>query len=159
MVRYQFSKRISPIQPSLKVSLAQAEKDNEPWWLVVWTRPLNNETQHETARWAPVEESAAQAFSAFMTLQSGLRSWSRSRKESEVFGWSRIPDNTGSRIFLSDSGSPIGSFLYKHSSVGNSCTISFETFVETKISCCAPRFPLIANRYKIVNSQTSLTLC
>jgi len=30
--------------------------------------------------------------------------------ESEVFGWSRIPDNTGSRsrIFLSDSGCPIG---------------------------------------------------
>jgi len=33
-----------------------------------------------------------------------------------------------------------------HSQIRNSCwngTISFETFVETKISCCAPRFPLI----------------
>jgi len=33
----------------------------------------------------------------------------------EVFGWNRIPNNAGSRsrcrIFLSDSGSPIGSFL------------------------------------------------
>jgi len=30
--------------------------------------------------------------------------------------------------------------------IKNSCwngTISFETFVETEISCCAPRFPLI----------------
>jgi len=43
--------------------------------------------------------------------QPGLRS--RSRKESEVFGWSRIPTNTGSRsrIFLSDYGCPIGSFF------------------------------------------------
>ena len=41
----------------------------------------------------------------------------RSRKESEVFGWSRIPNNNGSRsrIFLSDSGSPIGSFFTSHS--------------------------------------------
>jgi len=74
---------------------------------------------------------------------AGLRS--RSRKESEVFGWGWIPNNTGSRsrsrIFLSDSGCPIGSFL-----TSNSCwngTISFETFVETDISCCALRFPLI----------------
>jgi len=28
---------------------------------------------------------------------AGLRSRSRSRKKSEVFGWSRIPNNTGSR--------------------------------------------------------------
>ena len=34
-------------------------------------------------------------------------------------------------------------------------TISFETFFEADISCCAPRFPLTANSYKIVNSQTS----
>jgi len=30
-----------------------------------------------------------------LKLQPGLRS--RTRKESEVFGWSRIPNNTGSR--------------------------------------------------------------
>jgi len=35
----------------------------------------------------------------------------------------------------------------------------FETFVETEISCCAPQFPLIVNRCKIVNDQTSFTLC
>ena len=71
-------------------------------------------------------------------------------EESEVFGWSRsrIPSNTGSRnqIFLSDSGYPVGSCFTSRSQVGNSCwngTISFETFVETEISCCAPRFPLI----------------
>jgi len=50
-------------------------------------------------------------------FKAGLRSRSRSRKESEVFGWSRsrISNNTGSRsrIFLSDcdSGRPVGSFL------------------------------------------------
>jgi len=27
----------------------------------------------------------------------------------------------------------------------------FEAFVETEISCCAQRFPLIAHCYKIVN--------
>jgi len=59
----------------------------------------------------------------FLQKKLGLLSWSRSRsrKESEVFGWSRsrIPDNTGSRsrIFLSDSdsGSPFGSFFTSHS--------------------------------------------
>ena len=61
--------------------------------------------------------------------------------ESEVFGWSRISDNTGSRILLSDSGCPIGSFFTSHFLNGYSCgdgTISFETFIETDISCCAP---------------------
>ena len=84
--------------------------------------------------------------------KAGLRSRSRSRKESEVFRWSTsrtwIPNNIGSRsrIFLSDSGCPIGSFFSSHSWIRNYCwngTISFETFVETDISCCAPRFPLI----------------
>ena len=37
--------------------------------------------------------------------------------ESEVFGWSRSPKNTGnrSRIFLSESGCPIASFFTSHS--------------------------------------------
>ena len=45
-----------------------------------------------------------------------------------------------------DSRCPVGSFLTSHSKIGNSCwngTISFETFVETVISCCFPQFPLI----------------
>jgi len=59
----------------------------------------------------------------------------------------RIPNNTGSRsrIFLSDSGCPIGLLFTSYSKIGNSCwngTISFETFVETELSCCV-RFPLI----------------
>jgi len=63
--------------------------------------------------------------------QSGLRSRSL------------IPNNTASwsRICLSDSGCPIGSFFTSHSLNGYSCgdgTISFETFVEREISCCAP---------------------
>jgi len=37
------------------------------------------------------------------------------------------------------------------------CTLSFETFVETEISCWAPRFPFTRNCYKVVNSQTSFT--
>ena len=37
--------------------------------------------------------------------------------------------------------------------------VSFETFIETKNSCCVPRFRLTGNCYKIVNSQTSFTLC
>jgi len=49
--------------------------------------------------------------------QSGLRS--RSRNESEVFGWSRAPNNTRNwsrcRIFLPDSDSPTGSFFTSHS--------------------------------------------
>jgi len=53
-------------------------------------------------------------------LTPGLRS--RSRKESKVFGWTRIPDNTGSRsrTFLSDSdcGCQIGSFLHHTPKLG-----------------------------------------
>ena len=68
--------------------------------------------------------------------QSGLRSRSL------------IPNNTASwsRICLSDSGCPIGSFFTSHSLNGYSCgdgTISFETFVEREISCCAPWLPVI----------------
>jgi len=37
--------------------------------------------------------------------------------------------------------------------------MSFKTFVETKKTCCVPSFPLTASCYKIVNSQTSFTLC
>jgi len=38
-------------------------------------------------------------------------------------------------------------------------TFSFETFIETENSCCAPRFPLIVSCYKIADSQTSFMLC
>ena len=75
--------------------------------------------------------------------------WWRSRKESEVFGWSR------SRIFLSDSGCPIGLFFTSHSKIGNSSwngTISFETFVETDFLLCTT----ISIDF---NSQTSFRLC
>ena len=46
--------------------------------------------------------------------------------------------------------------------VGNACgngTISYETFVETEISCCVPRYPLGVSCYKIIDSQTSFILC
>jgi len=51
-----------------------------------------------------------------------------------------------SRIFLSDSGCPIGSIFTSHSWIGNFCwndTISFKNFVETEIACCVLWFPLI----------------
>jgi len=48
--------------------------------------------------------------------------------ESEVFGLSRIPKNSRSRILLSDSGSPIESILTRACWNG---TISFEIFTET----------------------------
>jgi len=50
--------------------------------------------------------------------RAGLQNRSRSRKGSEVSGWSRsrIPSDTGSRsrIFLSDSGCPTRSFFTSH---------------------------------------------
>ena len=53
---------------------------------------------------------------------------------------SRIPNNTGSRsrIFLSDSGCPI-----PKSGIPVEMVQFFETFVESEISCCVPRLPLI----------------
>jgi len=83
---------------------------------------------------------------------------------SEVFGWSRIPNNTWSRsrIFLSDSGSSSGSFFYI---TLLSCEFLlkwynfFWNFPETENSCCVQQFPLSASCYKIVDSQISFTLC
>ena len=80
-------------------------------------------------------------------LTSGLRS--RSGTESEAFGWSGISYNTrvGVGFFVQlRSECPLGSFFTSHSQIRNSWwngTISFETFVEADISCCASRFPLI----------------
>jgi len=44
-----------------------------------------------------------------------LHTGCQSRKKADVCGWSRIPKNTRSRIFLSDSGSPIESLFKSHS--------------------------------------------
>ena len=43
----------------------------------------------------------------------------------------------------SDSGCPIGSFFNHTLKLAIPVEISFETFVETEVSCCVPRFPLI----------------
>jgi len=48
--------------------------------------------------------------------------------------------------FLSDSGVQLDHFLHHTPKLGISVemvTISFETFVQAEVSCCAPRFPLI----------------
>ena len=85
----------------------------------------------------------------FMLFLAGLRS--RSRKESEFFGWSRsrIPDNTGSRsrIFL-PTPTPnvqLDHFLLHTPKLGT--PVEMVQFLlklfETEISCCVPRFPLI----------------
>ena len=82
---------------------------------------------------------------ATMRVQS--RSWNWSRKQSEFFGWSRIPNNTGSRswIFLSDSRCSIGSFFTSLLKLG--IPVKMVQFLLKlllkQISCCAPRFPLI----------------
>ena len=68
----------------------------------------------------------------------------------EVFGWSRswIPNNTGSRVgvgfFCSTPDVQLVHFYNHPFKLGIPIgMVSFETFVETDISCCAPRFPLI----------------
>jgi len=66
-------------------------------------------------------------------------------EESEVFGWSRsrIP----SRIFCPTPTPDVQlDHFLNHTlklAIPAEMLISFETFVETDISCCAPRFPLI----------------
>jgi len=58
-------------------------------------------------------------------LQAGLRS--RCRKESGIVEWSRILNNTRSRIFSSHSGSPTESFITSHSKITNpnSCLLKW----------------------------------
>jgi len=82
--------------------------------------------------------------SALQRQQQGSAVAAAVVRSRSFFGWSRIPNDTGSRsrIFLSDSDCPVGSFFTPHSYIENSCwncTISFETFVEIEI----PRFPMI----------------
>jgi len=102
---------------------------------------------------------------------TGLRSRCQSRKESDIFGWirSRIPKNTRSRcrsrIFYLTPEVQLNHFFHRTLKFGilaRACwngTNSFETFIETENSCRVPRFPLIASCYKVVDSQTSYTLC
>jgi len=78
---------------------------------------------------------------------SGLQS--RSRKESEFFGWSRsrIPNNTGSRsrIFCPTLDVWLNHFLYHTPKLGipvEMVQFLFKLLLK-QISCCAPRFPLI----------------
>jgi len=78
---------------------------------------------------------------------------SRSRRR---FGGIEFLTTLGTRVgFLSvsDSGSPIGSLLHHTPKLGipvESGTITHETFVETKNSCCVSRFPLSVSCYKIL---------
>jgi len=53
---------------------------------------------------------------SIVVLLPGLRS--RSRKESEVFGRSRIPDNTGSRIFSPTPDVQLDHFLHHTPKLG-----------------------------------------
>jgi len=66
--------------------------------------------------------------------------------ESELFGWSRIPKNTGSLTLCQIPDVQLNQFLNHTPKLGIRWidTISYEAFVETDHnSCCAPRFPLI----------------
>ena len=68
--------------------------------------------------------------------------------ESEVFGWSRIPNNTTSRsrIFCPTPDVQLDHFIHHTPKLGipvEMVQFLLKLFVETEISCCAPRFPLI----------------
>jgi len=66
--------------------------------------------------------------------------------ESEVFAWSRILNNTGSRIFCPTPYVQLDHFLHNAPKLGipvEMVQFLIKTFVETELSCCAPRFPLI----------------
>ena len=84
-------------------------------------------------------------------LRSQSRSQSRRRKDRRFLVGVRLGFLTTLGVgvgFLYDADSrcPIGSFFTSHPHIGNSCwngTISFKKFVETDISFCAPRFPVI----------------
>ena len=74
----------------------------------------------------------------------------RGREVSEVFGRSRIPNNTGSRsrTFLSDSdsGCPIGPFFLNHTPKLGIPVEMVQFLLKLSLkqnSCCAQRFPLI----------------
>jgi len=88
-------------------------------------------------------------FVDFYCPRAGLQS----RKESDVFRWSWI--------FLSDSRSPIGSFLHCTPKLGTPVEMVqflLKLLLKPGNSCWVPRFPLIASCYKSVDSQTSFTL-
>ena len=82
----------------------------------------------------------------FSVLQSGLRSWSRNRKELEIFGWSwcRIHSIGGqSRIFCPTPTPDVelDHFLNHNLKLGS--PVEMVQFLLKQISCCEPQFPLI----------------
>jgi len=77
-------------------------------------------------------------------LKPGLRS--RSRKEWEVWGGVGFLTTLGVGFFSPSPDVQLDHFLNHILKLGIPCwngIVSFETFVETEISCCAPRLPLI----------------
>ena len=77
-------------------------------------------------------------------LKPGLRS--RSRKEWEVWGEVGFLTTLGVGFFCPSPDVQLDHFLNHILKLGIPCwngIVSFETFVETEISCCAPRLPLI----------------
>ena len=107
-----------------------------------------------------LRRTSAQRFILWQTV-----SRSRRRKEWEVFGWSRIPNNTGSRsrIFCQILDVKLVHFLHHSPKLGIPVEmvqfISFETCVETEISFCPARFPLIlAAKFHSLYSEESENL-
>jgi len=97
--------------------------------------------------------------SNLLTFLAGLRS--RSRNQSEVFGWSRIPNNPGSRIFCPTPDVQLDHFLYHTPNLGIPVEmVQFLLKLLLKhIFCCATRFPLILNAKILIlsflNTQAS----
>ena len=83
--------------------------------------------------------------------------------ESEVFGWSRIPNSTRSRtrFYLSDSRK--SKYIIFYITLLTWIPVEMVPFLMklcwTENSCHVPRFPLSVSRCKIVDSQTLFTLC
>jgi len=84
---------------------------------------------------------ARNIFAGKIAFQPGFRS----RKESEVFGWSRIPNNTRCRIFSPTPDVQLDYFLHHTPKVEISVEMVqfLSKLLLKQISCCAPRFPLI----------------
>ena len=141
--------RTGPVRDERTGRVACRRARKPPWY-----------KRNRSSLWSPWKRDTLIVEVAHRTVLTNVR-W----EENIIFAKIRVVESASqgvggvlgrSRIFLSDCGSPIGSFFITLLSREFLLKFSLETFIETENFCCAPRFPLIDSCNKIVDSQAKL---
>ena len=137
------------------------------WFRFWYSRPHPNSLLflnlfQSVGQWGPFSFTPLAQTSSCATAP-GL--WSRSRKESDVFGGVGFLTTVGvGVVFFCPTSTPevqLDYFLHHTPTLGIPVEmVQFHIkLAETENSCCVPRFPFSVSCYKIFDSQTSFAFC